>query len=560
MNKLESILRRIDGKSYKAYKEIKSTYHFKDFELEVVRVQGDPFASPSLLKLSLSLSDFAYPAELYQNTARQLGLADYLHRLCAKHLRNIGQKRGSGKSGLLSMLIPQQEVIPRTAAEVQNGKLFLRVFAGLPAQGRRVLSREALKMFNSDLPLLIEQLHNDSPEKQKQAILHALNNERAEYMRQQMQEKGLLCFIANDSMLPRRSSVDPRPMQEAVPFESPKSLEVELQSDNGPIKGMGLPKGITVITGGGFHGKSTLLNAMEKGVYNHLPGDGRELCLTDRDSVKIRAEDGRFIQHTDISPFINNLPFQKDTRSFFTEDASGSTSQACNIIESMELGAKALLIDEDTSASNFMIRDHMVQELISPEKEPITAYIERLGAMSKQMNISSILVIGGLGDYFAVADHVLMMDEYRLKDITQQAREVVKRYDIAHLGKEKTTAFQVPQRKPDLEKISREFDGRTKIKSRALDEISINREAIDIRALEQLTENAQANYIGQVLRYLSKQSGRAKSLRQWLEEIEQLTQKQTLSSFLGEHGNLSYARKYEIAAAFCRWRKGKWKQ
>jgi predicted ABC-class ATPase len=556
MKKLEDILRRIDGKGYKAYKDLKGKYQFSNFKLEVIKVQGDPFAAPSLLKMTFDLEEYGYPADLYKEPSRRLGLSDYLHRLCLGHLKHSGRKRGSGKSGAFSMLVPGQEVIPRTAAEIHGQQVSLRIYAGLPAQGRRVLGREAMAMLLTDLPLLMEQMHNDSPQKQKKAMLYAFNNERAEMIRQQMQERRLLTFIANGSILPRGSAVDQRPMKDAVPFQSPPSLEVSMEVDGDQIKGMGLAEGITVITGGGFHGKSTLLNAMEMGVYNHIPEDGRELCLTTRDAVKIRAEDGRYIQNADISPFINNLPLKKDTRSFFTEDASGSTSQACNIIESLELGAKALLIDEDTSASNFMIRDHMVQELISRDKEPITAYIERVRAMKDQMGISSVLVIGGLGDYFAVADYVLMMDEYQLKDISEKAREVIGRYDIAHVGKETTEGFEISPRRPDLQKMRQEFEGKVKVKTRGLDEISINRDTIDIRSLEQLTENAQPTYIGQVIRYLSKQAPKHKTLKQLLDEVEKLAAHQPLSDFLGEHGNLSYARKYETGAALTRWRKG----
>lgn len=77
---------------------------------------------------------------------------------------------------------------------------------------------------------------------------------------------------------------------------------------------MGIPEGVTLIVGGGFHGKSTLLQALERGVYHHIAGDGREMVITRQDAVKVRAEDGRNIEKVNISAFINNLPAKKKIR------------------------------------------------------------------------------------------------------------------------------------------------------------------------------------------------------------------------------------------------------
>ena len=153
----------------------------------------------------------------------------------------------------------------------------------------------------------------------------------------------------------------------------------------------GFPQGITLIVGGGFHGKSTLLNALEAGVYNHKPNDGRELVITDPDVVKIRAEDGRSVSGVDISPFINNLPFGQETTQFSTENASGSTSQAANIMEALECEELLrMLVDEDTAATNFMIRDQRMQQLIAKDKEPITPFIDRVRQLYNEHNVSTI--------------------------------------------------------------------------------------------------------------------------------------------------------------------------
>ncbi len=240
---------------------------------------------------------------------------------------------------------------------------------------------------------------------------------------------GLVAFIANGAILPRESGVSEKPLtQGALPFLAPPSLEIEVELPNqGKIKGLGIKKGITLITGGGFHGKSTLLKALERGIYNHIPGDGREGVVTLESAVKIRAEDGRFIASTDISPFISNLPFNLDTQKFSTPNASGSTSQAANIIEALESKSKLLLLDEDTCATNFMIRDKRMQTLIHKEDEPITPFIDRVKELYTSFGVSTILVLGGCGDYLEVADTVIMMKNYKPLDVTLPAKKIIKR-------------------------------------------------------------------------------------------------------------------------------------
>ncbi|BDD12834.1 ATPase (plasmid) [Fulvitalea axinellae] len=554
MDRLKSILRRIDGRGYKAYQDIKGRYDFGGFDLEVLRVQGDPFAGPSLIGVTFDLYEFGYDDELYENESRKVGLADFVHRKALKAVAQTGKRRGSGKSGRVEVYRVGQEVLRRSAVEITDGQLRFLFYVGLPAAGRRVLGREASEMFCEEIPDMIDALRIETDREFRHALEAVRTNETADKIRQELRERNLLAFIANGSKLARRSSVDDRPMEGCETFVSPKSLETSLEIDGKTYTGMGLPKGITVITGGGFHGKSTLLNALERGVYNHIPGDGRELCITDEDSVKVRAEDGRFIGNLDISPFINNLPQGKDTSAFSTENASGSTSQAANIIEAIECGAKALLIDEDTSAGNFMVRDHIVQSLIAKEKEPITAYIERVRAMWEHSGISSVLVIGGLGDYFAVADHVLMLDEYKVLDVSERAKELANSLGGSHL-KSISESFGTKPRAIDISIFRKELGGRAKMKTRGLDEISLNREAIDIRAMEQLVEEGQASLIGDLMMNLARKPVSNTEIGTLTESLIKEIEDQGFNKTIGQNGQRAIVRKYELASAIVRWRK-----
>lgn len=585
-------MKSIDGRSYKSYKDTKGRYNFGDYNLNIIKVQGDPFASPSLISCDIDLDKHGFDKNLYDTPAKKVAFEDYFLRKLGTAIGSISRvtreaeerisgddreeledrgsrsgrdskgnrygasSRGSGKSSSISILKTNQEIIKRSAVDIRGKTLTFRFYVGLPARGRTVLGKAAKTLLFDKVRIVYESITIQNINK-RQLERHVDTNERSEMIRRSMDRKGLISFIGDGSILARRSSVDDRPMIGAVKFSSPSSLKVTLELEDGSlVTGMGIGRGITTITGGGFHGKSTLLNAIEKGVYNHIPLDGRELVITTYDAVKIRAEDGRSIEKTDISTFINNLPHKKDTKSFTTENASGSTSQACNIMEAIELGAKLLLIDEDTSATNFMVRDRKIQELISHDKEPITPFIEKVGSLRKQVDVSTIIVVGGLGDYFSVSDSVLMLDEYVISDITAKARAIDEKYRESKIIEDESE-IQLSRKKINSEKISLLFnDKKCRIKGRELDELSINRDIVDIRSIEQFIENGQVPFIGELLKKIFIKPNKNYYLREIVDKVEEDIKNENLCNYLkAEQGNLVYARKYEVGAVINRIRK-----
>lgn len=402
----------IDHRGYPGYKGLRGRYQFKDHVLSIDHVQGDPFASPSHLSVHVDGHKAGFPKDYYQDDISRITLQDHLTRCFGKALAPFSFKaKGSGKSGLLSVSHCGQQVLERTACEVSSdGTVTVRFEAGFPANGRSVNAGELVKMLFQFVPeaaqsaLFYDRLN-------KNALKAAIELARdQQFIREHLSEQGLAAFLADGSVLPRESGISDRPMKGAVPFQSPAACKVTVTLPyHGPVTGMGIKKGITLFVGGGYHGKSTLLQALEMGVYNHIAGDGREYVITDPSAWKLRAEDGRSISHTDISPFINHLPNKKDTVHFSTEDASGSTSQAANLMEAVESGSKLLLIDEDTSATNFMIRDELMQKVICREEEPITPFIERVRSMYDDLGVSSIIVAGSSGSFFQIADTIIQM-------------------------------------------------------------------------------------------------------------------------------------------------------
>ena len=520
---LRSLLNRIDRRGYPAYKDTRGTYQFPNYILSIDHVQGDPFAAPSRLSILVKGRAAGFPPELYDRPHRRIALQDQLtRRFGAAAERFSFQAKGSGQSGLIAVSRCSQEVLERTACRLdpKSGDVLMRFEVGFPANGRTVNAGELGKILFDFLPKCAEQAlfyQNIDRERLRAAVDLA---EDQHCIREQLPGLGLCAFVANGSVLPRASGVSSKPMGDGVKFMSPKELEVTLDLPRGRrITGMGIRRGVTLIVGGGYHGKSTLLGALELGVYDHIAGDGREYVITDPTAVKIRAEDGRSIRKTDISLFISDLPNGKDTAAFETEDASGSTSQAANVIESIEAGTSLLLIDEDTSATNFLVRDELMQRVIRRDMEPITPFIERVRELYESYGVSTVLVAGSSGAYFHVADTVIQMDRYVPRDITALAKAEAGNFPI-RVDPPKPAAPLCFDRWPQP---SPSFSGgdRTKIKTLPREGVMVNKEVIDLRYVEQLVDSEQLTALGYCVVYALRNllDGR-RDLRRVTDELE----------------------------------------
>lgn len=552
---LKNELFKIDGKGYKAYKALEGRYDFKKYVLSIDHVQGDPFASPSRVRIIMDNKIAQIPEELFDNKNKEIAVCDFLTRLFSKNIRNQSEKIfGSGKSGLIEISRCPQEILERTAI-IRNKNFFeVRFYLGFPARGRSVLARELEKIIFNIIPNIVESTFIYKNINKLALINRVKLMEDQCFIRENLKKKGLVAFVANGSILPRESGVSARPLRDGKKFISPQALEVEFDTPNrGKIKGMGIPKGITLIVGGGYHGKSTLLKALELGIYNHIEGDGREFVITDESALKVRAEDGRAITSTDISLFINNLPNGKDTVKFNTENASGSTSQAANIIEAIEGKAKVLLIDEDTSATNFMIRDDIMQQLVIKEKEPITPFIDVAKSLYKRLGISTILVAGSCGDFFDIADLVIQMDCYEPYEVTTKAKELSR----GKISLRDDLDIYIDFGRVLVKGSISEGPKGIKIKNLGKDGLSINKENIDLKSVEQIVDGEQINTIGMTIKFIEdKYSGKDLTVERIVDEIEKDLTKSLIGidNIKGGNGSLAMPRKQEILCAINRLR------
>lgn len=555
---LRQQLSSIHRKSYPAYKTLKGIYDFKHFLLSIDHVQGDPFASPSHLSIQVPAKIAAFPAFCFSAKNVRIAVQDYLLRKFSQQLSIYNFKaKGSGKSGSISTSVCGQEVLERTACEISSDFVTVRFTVGFPANGRTINAFELEKILFEFLPSCVEKslLYKNLSQKAVESVVFLAEDQ--EFLRQELKKRQLVAFVANHSILPRESGISQKPMKNAVPFQSPASLETEITLPHkGKIKGMAIPQGITLIAGGGYHGKSTLLTALEDGVYNHIAGDGREFVLTDSSAVKLRAEDGRFIKDVDISLFINDLPNGKDTHCFSTLDASGSTPQAAGIVEGMEAGSTLFLLDEDTSATNFMVRDGFMQQVISRDKEPITPFLERAPQLFSKAGISTILVAGSSGAFFHIADTVIQMDRYQALDITEKVKKLCSHYPLPPSS---VPDFCMPSSKRIMSSTKKSTYKDFKMKCHSKDSFSIGKDTLDLRYIEQLTDKEQTAALGELLRYAQEHLVDGKrTISEIISVLQNKIEKDGFSAFFGNSYipcGLAVPRIQEIFSCFNRYRR-----
>ncbi|KAI0070298.1 hypothetical protein K474DRAFT_1632027 [Panus rudis PR-1116 ss-1] len=554
-------LRRMDGRSYPAYRDIQGSWDYNTATLTIDHVQSDPYASPSKLRLYIPHSVARYPEHLLTQNIRKVALCDYLLRQLNSILPSLPRGyKSSGwhgaKGGEISVDRPGQQVLERSAVVVKESGIEVRFTTSLPAQGRTILGDPAAEIFRDGIPKMINALLYDSQDKRRlQSFVESIEDQ--DDLRRQIKNQGLVAFVRNGAILPRASGVSDLPLQEShvVSFQSPPNLERTFVLPNGgEIRGMGIPAGITMVAGGGFHGKSTLLDALAVGCYNHIPGDGREFVTSSSRIVSVEGEDGRSIQHVDISPFISNLPGGISTSDFSTNDASGSTSMAAGVIEAIEAGADTLLFDEDTCATNFLIRDRRMQKLISVD--PITPLIFKVRALFKDHGCSSVLVIGGCGDYCDVADLVLEMRNYQCYDITEKARQVAQEIPSVVSSHEVSSFGQIQPRQ--LQRNTLPPYG-SKTVARKLTAIQItNDETLNLSALKQLVSESQTRAIVQAMHYIAaneRSDSGTRSLREVLTKMDGVIDEGGLDALVAEDrldGFLARPRAVEVGMAINR--------
>jgi len=583
---LITLIRSINNQQYPRYHSIESPvvgWRHDLFTLKCNRTQSDPYARPTSFQLIIPSGVVRLPQRLYAGKTEAVASADFLlRRLYSWTVRNgVSDAENSGnwggvKGGDIQVQKPSQMIIETSALVVQDstlsscsrsvppGSVVLNLTINLPARGRTILGDKACEIFQRILPTMVSGCLIIPDADDGEGTLKGIHSHVAccmdqEYLRGELPNRGLIGFVCNGSVLPRASGDNDGPMvgSNVEHFVTPPELAVEfdLPFTKRRVRGMGVRRGVTLIVGGGFHGKSTLLSALQTGIYNKIPKDGRELIVSEATATKVKSEEGRRVSNSNIYTFIKNVP-QRDrnfTKSFSTNDASGSTSQAATIVEAIEIGANTLFFDEDTCANNFMQRDNTMRELV--KAEPITPFLSKVRSCYEDEGVSSVLVVGGCGDYLDVADVVVMMENYVAKDVTIRAKEVCSKF----CGSAERLSF-IEDDNADGRRhriVHPQFlTPNAKCQTRFKTAISYGDIDIDISGLEQIVSRSQTESILLALHKIATK-GQNKTLRaivdQIDDEIDQLGLEQALqpNSLVG---NLSRPRKFEIAGTLSRLR------
>jgi predicted ABC-class ATPase len=535
-------LRDLDGASYARYKSLSGAWDVDGATLEILRVQADPFAPPS--RVRVTVADAGLPDDLRSTPVRRRALAGFLLRALRRELRRTPLHVDAGGP----------EVLERSAGRVEpDGTVVVELGAPLPGPRRRILGGEAATLLAETLPAAARAALRWDTADQDAARRFVETVEDAGALRSQLRDRGLVAFVADGAVLPRRSGVDDRPLEDATPFASPASLRVTLATPNsGDLAGMGVPEGVTLIVGGGYHGKSTLLRALEAGVADHEPGDGRERVVARADAVKIRAEDGRSVVRTDVSAFVSHLPTKQPTDDFSTANASGSTSQAASMVEAVEAGADVLLVDEDTSATNIMIRDGRMQELIATE--PLVPFVERVAPLHRERGVSTVLVMGGSGDYLDVADTVVMMSDYVASEVTERA------HAIAAQGATRRTEHEgfppVTARVVDPSSLDPTAKGKRRVTARGVGTLTFGEDDVDLAGVEQLVDRSQVAGVGRAMALLGDAVlDGSITLAEGLDLLDAELERSGVAALLdGRSEDVARPRRHEVAAAVNRLR------
>ncbi|HIF5591500.1 TPA: P-loop domain-containing protein [Vibrio parahaemolyticus] len=548
MDQLTATLKKIEKQNYRAYQQIKGQYDFTDFTLFIDHVQGDPYASASRFCATRAWSLTGLEWLKDESPAFQRAARDFIARSFEQFAK---------QENTVSIALNGQTVLDSTAVLFTEEGIELRFRVNLPAEGRSVLGKKANNILTFHLPKFIRRATLERELDKEAMVKHCQVVEDQSALREQLEAHNLVAFVANGSVLPRIAGNCDLPMKEAVEFTAPESLQVTLHAPNkGYITGLGIPKGITLIVGGGFHGKSTLLNAIERSIYDHIPGDGREYIVTDQKAMKIRAEDGRCVHHLNLSNYINHLPMGKDTADFSTQDASGSTSQAAWLQESIEAGATSLLIDEDTSATNFMIRDERMQALVAKGDEPITPLVDRIGQLRDELDISTIIVMGGSGDYLDVANTVIQMHDYQAVDVTEKAKQVIAQHPTQrHNESEESLQTFRPRALNRVALMNILTDGKFRVSAKGKDSLRFGKEFTDLSALEQIESADEVNAIGWLWFQLAQLPGWCNNPAK---DIEEMLSGEWHAS-LPKQGDLAKPRTLDVMAALNRMRKSQFK-
>lgn len=423
----DSILRQIDGHQPSEYSKLAGDFDFTRFVLHNINIpsfESEPCESLFVIHVPQMIAGF--PESIYDSPIRRTALEDYLTRKMDDAIQCVSHRQASGLAECrISIARPGQEILPRSSMVIARDYVEARIMVRLPVVLGKIAADEARILFLDYLPEIVNSSLIYCYLNSKELLRFVSLMEDADTIRHDLQSRGMVSFAATGSKLNRHLGTD-LPSQDGARLEVASELEVEVSTPNaGRVRGLTIPVGVTLIIGDNYSGRSELINALAAGIYNHIPNDGREQVISVPDAVHIVAESGRSIQKVDISPFLLTSRTGESTKEFSSSCATPAESQMAGVTEALHVGAQALFFDESSSDPTFLAMDSRVTRLSDTWGGGMASLSDRARQIADDLRVS--VVVGACAcaaEFIPIADTILLIDNYRVVDITKKAREL----------------------------------------------------------------------------------------------------------------------------------------
>lgn len=558
--RLRDKLLALEGKPVQPSLGLEGAYRFDRFVLHFDRMIGESPGVPLPLRVRIDQAEAQFPAALWGSRAGKVALEDFIARQWADAARKVGRTRGGRPAFVID--VGGQQMLQRTACRIAEDFVEVRCGVFLPSEGRKIVAKAAQAVFLEDLPQVVDAALLYASQNPQAVQRHVQVAEDAEALRLQVAARGLVAFLAEGAVLPRESGSDRPLLSHLVPLQAPPALAVTLELPHrGAVTGLGIPRGVTVILGSPFSGRSTLLRAIAASVYAHLPGDGREFCAAVPDAVLVRAEEGRRVEGVNLAAFLSAPPSGEDPTRYRSDHAIDVVSQAAGIVEALEAGCTLLLFDEDTSAPGLLARDAVWRHLAPDAAQPVTPLADVVRPLYEEHGVSTILITSHGADYVGVADTVIGVDAFRLRAVTAEAKRAAEQGQAAPAGKSRFGG--IPNRVPLGDSLSplkgRRFRGESHGGAQSARSVVLGRDVVDLGVIEQLVDPSQARATAAALIFAADRglADGMRAIREILGLIEMQIAQHGLEGLVGSDtipGDLALVRRHELAAALNRLR------
>ncbi len=559
-----NLLTELDGQPFAEYQQMVGDYDFARYVIKCGKIdfEADELISPVFtVRVPQTISEI--PDYQFDSPVRRTAMEDLLLRRLAANVEHIANFDHNGIARR-SMLVPHptQAILPRNALLLTKEYIEVRIRIVLPVQtiamdGDAVVAIDgemAQQIFFENLPEVISNslLYCNIETADADAFVN--NMEDADQLRQHLGASGQISFVAEGALLTRIKSEDTPDYERLIPLEVDDSLIDEVEVPHaGTVRGLGIPHGLTLILGESNGGRVDLTEAIAQGIYNHVPGDGRESVVTVADAVAIHSEAGRSIQQVDISAFATELLDGGNPASYSCKSAGSFSSQAASTVEALEAGARVLLYDEHSSSSTFLSSDTRVSPLLG--KSIRNSLASRARQMVDELGISIVVAGSSLvAEFIPIADKILRVENYRVSDITEEAKEL----DIVPSVADSSVnlSSMLSRSRWVMPSSIDPSIGREDIVIHADEEdfLQFGRSIVDLGALKQICDADQARAIGFVLYYSKlRYMDEGYPLREILDLVDRDLSNEGLNALSRDaRGDLARPRRYEVAATLNR--------